>query len=179
MDQPILNELKQAAATIIDLSENLSSSMKSWADNDARPNGLSEQECVGFIMKEDATPLTLLVDLIAPTVGEAPVLRTWAIKVAKGDDGIERSNNVQLDFVVEEGSARPIAQKAGMTTREDLKTLLQFESTQLKRVILSDDTGFDESTQTSIGTRYDSGEFGELDETVVRNLVNVILPRLK
>jgi hypothetical protein len=104
---------KQVGNNLIDISSQLEAKMEKWSDVPARPDALSDTECVGFINKKTATEgLNLVVDLWAPLASGQATLRLWGIESKVGDDKIERFNNIQLDFTPDYDQARTVAEKA-------------------------------------------------------------------
>jgi hypothetical protein len=178
------NELTQTAKgigdEIINLSLAIDNKMEKWSDSNKRPDDLNSRECVGFINKEDAIDgMNIMVDLRVPSNDNKAVLRTWAIDNQLDSDNIERFNNIQLAFLINYDQARARAQKGGEVTRDDLRQLLNLEDTMLIHVVVSDQSGLDESKGGTVGERYEldideSTQQGQVNNTIDGALKSVI-----
>lgn len=153
MNEPLITTATNVADELIAISEQLSGKMVSWRSMDARPDGLSATECVGFVNGE-TDGLTLVIDIQVPDDGQQATLRTWGIESHPDVAHVERFNSIQLDFLVGYAKAQELA-SVGEVTRGDIRTLLHDQSTQLSRVLVSNQSGFDSAKDELLGERYD------------------------
>lgn len=181
MTDELSGRAKQIGDEIIDISTSLDKKMDKWSDLPTRPDSLGPTERVGFINKATATSgLNLVVDIQVPADKDEALLRTWAIESKPDDDRIERFSNIQLNFIVSYSQARELAKKAGDVTYNDIRAMLHDKNTQLAHVVVSDQSGFNEESQQTLGKRYDL-TVNELDghqdiiDTVSDALNNVLL----
>jgi hypothetical protein len=184
MNTQLSQTAKEIGNEIIDLSKVLDRKMEKWSDSDKRPDDLSNQECVGFINKETAIDgINIMVDLRVPKNDNKAVLRTWVVDDQVGKDNIERFNNIQLAFLINYAQAQLQVQKGSAITREELRLLLHLEDTLLIHLVVSDQSGVDESKGNTVGQRYELNvdELGkQIDnsDTIEASLKSV-LTRLK
>lgn len=158
MNENLDTTARQIGNKLINLSNVLGAEMETWSDAPSRPNGLNTNECVGFISKEGAASgLSLVIDVQAPSGVSEATLRTWAIESISDNEGNERFNNIQLTFDLDYVTARELAQKGPVVTRDDISTILNEPSTQLASVIISNQSGIDPTTQQQVGERYEMG----------------------
>ncbi len=101
-----------------------------------------------------ASNFEMVIDIQVPPNGEAAVLRTWAIETKTGDDQKEYFNNIQLTFEVDEQRARALLVKSKTITREDIRLLLQDQSSLLSRITVSNEIR-DGGRKYARGQRYD------------------------
>ncbi len=184
MNAKLNTSAKQIANELITLSTTIDHELEKWSDNDKRPNDLDTTECVGFISKETTSEgLNLVVDLQAALNSSEAILRTWAIKSQPDSNNIERFNNIQLTFAVDYNLARQVAQKGSGVTRDDLRTILSFKDSSLLRIVVSDDSGVNNTTGETLGQRYEldankqDQQAGSIETISVA--LNTVLSRLK
>jgi hypothetical protein len=173
---------KQVSLELIAMSDTLAQNMQTWADVLAQnPESDTAAMSAGFINKTSATPgIEMVIDVQTPPDAGA-VLRTWAIETKTGEDQKEYFNNIQLTFGVDDQQARSLVAKGGAITREDIRTLLQDQTSQLARVTVSNQSGGDGTQQTQ-GERYDftAAELSEQDNaTKVTQTLQTVLQALK
>jgi hypothetical protein len=175
---------KQIGDALIDLSDLLDAKLEKWSDAPKRPNDLSDTELVGFINKEAATAaLNLVIDIQAPANAKKATLRIWGIESELDSNRNERFNNVQLDFDMEYALARVLTQKGAAVTRDDIRTALHDQNTQLSHLIASNQSGFDEASRQPLGERYDlaGDELNQYEDDLgtMGDALNTILSSLK
>jgi hypothetical protein len=146
---------KQVGFELIDMSDVLAKNMQTWDDILAQnPESITATFSAGFINKPSATPGSELVIDVQSPPDERAVLRTWAIETKIGDDQKEYFNNIQLTFEVDDQRVRDLVVKGATITREDIRRLLQNQTSRLARVTVSNESGSDGIKQTH-GERYD------------------------
>lgn len=166
---------KQAALELIDISEALADNMQTWGDLLAQnPESVTATMSAGFISKPSVTSeFELVIDAQTPP-DEKAVLRTWAIQTKTGADHQEHSNNIQLTFATDDAQVRDLIAKGSAITRDDIRTLLQSQSSQLARITVTNDPN---------GERYDftASELGPKpdDAAKVSNALHEVLQTLK
>lgn len=157
MSKEFSEATKHIADELIDLSRMLDKKMETWSDNIARyPNSPNKGVSEGFINKESDKPgVDLVIDVLAPPNEQKALLRTWGIECVPDSDGNERFNNIQLSYVVDHATARQLVEKGQKLTRDDIAKFLHSTEHQLDRLVISDQTGRDKSSQELLGKRYD------------------------
>lgn len=65
------------------------------------------------------------------------MLRTWAIETKIGDDKQEYFNNIQLTFEADNKQVSDLVAKGRSITREDIRLLLQNQTSQLARITVT------------------------------------------
>lgn len=154
MTEELVTAAKQAGLEIIDMSDMLDDKMETWADVLARnPESVTATSSAGFVNKPAASQFELVVDVQTAPDQEA-VLRTWVIETKVGYDQKEYFNNVQLTFQVDGQQARAAIAKGGAISRDDIRLLLQTETSRLANITISNESGVD-STKKTRGERYD------------------------
>ena len=184
---PMIEDLstaaKQTALELITISDTLAGTMQTWADVLAQnPESTTATLSAGFINKDSEAPgLELVVDVQAPP-DEKAVLRTWAIQTKIGDDQKEYFNNIQLTFEADGQQVGDLIAKGSAITREDIRLLLQDQTTQLARITVSNQSGGD-GTQQTHGERYDftATELNDRpdDAAKVAQALQAVLPTLQ
>lgn len=174
---------KQTGLELIDMSDTLADSMRTWAELAAEdPDIAIATFTAGFISDpSEEHSLALTIDVQAPP-DKAPVLRTWAIETVTNDDGAESFNNIQLTFETDGHQVHELVTKSNAITRGDIHQLLRSPSTQLANITVSNESGGD-GTQQTHGERYDF----RVDELAndsdkaaeVNNTLQVVLEKLK
>jgi hypothetical protein len=146
---------KQVGSDLIDLSNVLAEEMQTWGDLlTQNPENVTATFSAGFINKPSAASrFDFVIDVQAPPDDKA-VLRTWAIETKTGDDQSEYFNNIQLTFEADGQQIRSLVARGRTITREDIRLLLQNETSQLARIVVSNESGGDGTKQTH-GERYD------------------------
>jgi hypothetical protein len=146
---------KQVGLELIDISDALAGNMQTWGDLLAQnPESITATMSAGFINKPSVkSELELTVDVQA-LPDEGAVLRTWAIETRTSDDQKEYFNNIQLTFEADDQPVRGLIAKGKTITREDIRHLLQSQTSQLARITVSNESGGDGTKQTH-GERYD------------------------
>lgn len=144
---------KQVGLELISLSDVLASEMQTWADA-LGPDNPTTAMRAGFITKPSAaSPYELVVD-VQEEPNEKPLLRVWAIETKVDDHNNESFNNIQLTFEADGQRVRDLIANSKTITRNDIRTLLQEQPTQLARITVSRESGGDGTKQTH-GKRYD------------------------
>jgi hypothetical protein len=177
---------KHTADELIALSQMLDRKMETWSDSIARhPDSPNKDVTAGFINKESDKPgVDLVIDVLAPPNEQKALLRTWGIECVPDSDGNERFNNIQLSYVVDYATARELVVKDKALTRDDIEKFLHSSKHQLDRIVISDQTGRDKSSQQLLGNRYDLDSEGlsNLTEDAIAELAQTmekVLERLK
>jgi len=147
---------KQVGLELIDMSETLADEMQTWGDLlDENPEAPTPKITAGFITKMPAPAgRELTIDVQMPPDGTA-VLRTWAIQ----EDQNEYFTGTQLTFEADDQQVRALVAKGKAITREDIRHLLQDQTSKLVRITVSNETGGDGTKQTH-GERYDFTDAG-------------------
>jgi hypothetical protein len=137
------------------MSDTLSNNMQTWGDLLAQnPDSITAALSAGFINKPSVAPeFELTVDVQAPP-DEKAVLRTWAIETRIGDDQKEYFNSIQLTFEADDQQVRGLIAEGKAITREDIRRLLQDQTSRLSRITVSNESSGDGTKQTH-GERYD------------------------
>lgn len=174
---------KQTGLELISISDTLAEEMQTWGDLLAQnPESVTATFSAGFISKPSATARPeLVIDVQAPP-DEKAVLRTWAIETKIGNDKQEYFNNIQLTFEADGQQVRDLIAKGRTITREDIRLLLQNQTSRLARITVSNESSGDGTKQTH-GERYDFtvAELGQNTENVakVSQALQTILGTLK
>lgn len=155
MIDELLTTAKQAGVELIGMSDAHAEDMQPWADVLAQnPESVTATVSAGFVTKPSAASgFEMVIDVQTPP-DEKAVLRTWAIETKVGDDQKEYFNNIQLTFETDEQQARDLVAKGKDITREDIRLLLQDQTSRLVRITVSDKSSGDGTKQTG-GERYD------------------------
>lgn len=138
----MINEItvaaKQVGLDLIDMSDTLAKHMETWSDVLARnPESITATTSAGFINKPSVAPeFELTIDVQMPP-DEQAVLRTWVIETKIGDDKQEFFNNIQLTFEADNKQVRDLVAKGRSITREDIRLLLQNQTSQLARITVT------------------------------------------
>lgn len=175
---------KEIGGELIAMSNLLDAKMEKWSDVPARPNNLSDTECVGFINKETATAgLNLVIDVQAPANTNKAILRIWAIESKQDTGQSERFNNIQLDFDIDYTEARLFTQKGAAITRDDIHAALHKQNTRLSHMTISNQSGFDKASQQPLGERYDLAvdELDQADVSIdkINGVLTTVFARIK
>lgn len=174
---------KQVGFELIDMSDALAGNMQTWGDLLAQnPESITATMSAGFINKPSVAPEFELTIDVQALPDEKAVLRTWAIETKIGDDQKEYFNNIQLTFEANNQQVRGLVAKSKTITREDIRHLLQSQTSQLARITVSNESGSDGTKQTH-GERYDF-TVAELnkspeDATKVNHAMQEVLRTLK
>lgn len=146
---------KQTGLELITLSNTVAGTLQTWGDTlDQVPDSITATFTAGFISKPSVpTELEMVIDVQTPPDGAA-VLRTWAIQTKMGHNKKEYFNSMQLTFEIDDQQAHDLVAKGKAITREDIRLLLQKQSSRLARITVCKESGDDKATQTS-DERYD------------------------
>ncbi len=165
MNEDLHAMAKQSGDELIDMSFKLADKLDTWSNIAAGNEGtLKNTDRAGFVNKTSADEgIDMVIDVQAPEDSNEAVLRTWAIESDSVAGDTKLFNNIQLTFAADYSKTR------SLTERFD---------TVLKSIVVSNQSGFDDAVQGTIGTRYDLNvdeieEQGSADE-VCRNLREVL-----
>lgn len=174
---------KQVGVELIDMSNKFAEDMQTWKSIlDENPESQTAIFSAGFVKKASVTHgPEFVIDVQAPP-NEKAILRTWAIETKVGNDQKEYFNNIQLTFEADDQQVRDLIAKGEAITREDIRLLLQSQTSRLVRITVSNESGGDGIQQTH-GERYDFtiDELGQHpdDLTKVTRSLRVVLRALQ
>lgn len=156
MNESLDIKAKEVGDRLIDISAQLADKMDTWSNSPKGPESLNDTEHAGFINKEnDTSGVDLVIDVQVPEATKKALVRTWGIECILDESKRERFNNISLTFSTDYAKARKLTEKYETLTREDIRSLLHDSDTKLERVVVSDMTGRDKTTQELLGQRYD------------------------
>ncbi len=177
---------KQIADELIVMSALLDKKMETWAEVfTLHPDSQNTGICAGFISNQaSVNRIEVLIDVQAPSDTDSGIVRTRAIETIRDKNGNERFNNVSLQYSVDYASAQKLVEKGKSIAREDIKQLLNADSSQLNGLVISNATGRDSASQALLGKRYDFdvnelAVISEATEKEVLETTNTVLARLK
>lgn len=166
MTNPFIEDTKQLAKRIIELSYILDDELETWREVVVRvPDSTSKDVIVGYISKPNASSgLELVLDIQAPPLEDWARLRIWAIETTKDEAKNERFNNIQLTFSLDKSLARQYVEQQLVLDRGELTKLLDDPSLSLQEIVTSDMTGKDNKSGESLGKRH------EIDTEALKSL---------
>lgn len=186
MTKSFLEDTKQLAKQIIELSYNLDDELETWRDIIVRvPDSTSKDVSVGYVSKPDASSgLELVLDIQAPPNEDWARLRIWAIETTKDEAENERFNNIQLTFSLDKTLARQYVEQQFAMDRNELKKLLDNPSVGLQQIVISDMTGKDNKSAELLGERHEVDSdaldsLSEADQAQLLKSLSIIYERLK
>jgi hypothetical protein len=174
---------KQTGLELISMSEAAAGQMQTWDDILVQnPESITATFSAGFINKPSVpSKLEMVIDVQAP-LNEKTVLRTWAIATTTGDDQKEYFNSIQLTFEADSQQVQNLITEGKTVTREDIRLLLQSQTTRLATITVSNHTGGDRAKQTD-GERYDFtvAELAQSSDNIARvsQAMQTVLQTLK
>lgn len=179
MNNELQTTAKQMGSNIIDISDKMAENMLSWDDFfKDNPNVTKDSNVVGF--KSDRSKnsnMEIIIDVNSPSNGDS-ILRTWIIDMKTDSNNDEYFNNIQLTFSVDPELASRLVSLHGDVNRDEIKNLLNEDSTSLQHITISDKTTGDGSSQTSGKSfDYDAKELSnnpEMITEVTQSLHNVM-----
>lgn len=183
MNQQLNDITKKTAEAIIDMSARLADKMEAWHDIVVGEGSLRNTERAGFVNKTSADAgIDMVVDVQAPDNSNEATLRTWAIESTSDEGWTKLVNNIQLMFATTYGKARSLTERFDTVTRDDIRALLQDNDTNIKAVVISNQSGLDKAAAKIHGKHYDL-TVKEIDEQGIADEIsgelNTVLDSLR
>lgn len=175
MNQLLSDTAIQTADALIDMSTQLADKMDTWSNIAGGAGSLRDTERAGLVNKTSAdSGIDMVIDVQAPDGSKEAMLRTWAIEGNGEVDGIKLFNNIQLMFAADYEKARLLTGRFDTVTREDIRNLLHDPTTLIKTVVISNQSGLDETLQNTYGQRYDLSVNEIIDKGITKEICRLL-----